>query len=91
MKLSTDRILTTHVGSLPRPAELYDLLVAEDRGETGDKAALEAKTAAAVIGRSNPVSVSVFASGFSTCTNKRYSFCVSFPSDAVIPLTRRVP
>jgi 5-methyltetrahydropteroyltriglutamate--homocysteine methyltransferase len=48
LKLSTDRILTTHVGSLPRPAELYDLLVAEDRGETGDKAALEAKTAAAV-------------------------------------------
>ncbi len=48
MKLSTDRILTTHVGSLPRPAELYDLLVAEDRGETEDEAVLEARVAAAV-------------------------------------------
>ena len=26
MKLSTDRILTTHVGSLPRPQPLVDLL-----------------------------------------------------------------
>ena len=48
MKLSTDRILTTHVGSLPRPADLYDLLVAEDRGETKDSAALEARVAGAV-------------------------------------------
>ena len=48
MKLSTDRILTTHVGSLPRPADLYDLLVAEDRGETGDSRLLEATAATAV-------------------------------------------
>jgi 5-methyltetrahydropteroyltriglutamate--homocysteine methyltransferase len=48
MKRSTDRILTTHVGSLPRPADLYDLLVAEDRGETKDSAALEARVAGAV-------------------------------------------
>jgi len=26
MRLSTDRILTTHVGSLPRPRQLLDLL-----------------------------------------------------------------
>jgi 5-methyltetrahydropteroyltriglutamate--homocysteine methyltransferase len=38
MKLSTDRILTTHVGSLPRPQEVVDLLFAEDRGETYDAA-----------------------------------------------------
>jgi 5-methyltetrahydropteroyltriglutamate--homocysteine methyltransferase len=31
MKLSTDRILTTHVGSLPRPQEVVDLLFAQDR------------------------------------------------------------
>ncbi len=48
MKLSTERILTTHVGSLPRPADLYDLLVAEDRGETGDSGLLEATAATAV-------------------------------------------
>src|SRR5690242_2950728 len=38
MKLSTDRILTTHVGSLPRPQEVVDLLFAQDRGEQIDEA-----------------------------------------------------
>jgi 5-methyltetrahydropteroyltriglutamate--homocysteine methyltransferase len=37
MKLSTDRILTTHVGSLPRPQEVVDLLFAQDRGEKYDE------------------------------------------------------
>jgi 5-methyltetrahydropteroyltriglutamate--homocysteine methyltransferase len=31
MKRSTDRILTTHVGSLPRPQDVVDLLFAQDR------------------------------------------------------------
>lgn len=38
-----DRILTTHVGSLPRPADLHDAMNAHDRGEdldAGDLAAL---------------------------------------------------
>jgi len=34
MKLSTDRILCTHVGSLPRPGNLVELLGQQDRGET---------------------------------------------------------
>ncbi len=38
MKQSTDRILTTHVGSLPRPQEVVDLLFAQDRGEDYDAA-----------------------------------------------------
>ncbi len=33
MQRSTERILTTHVGSMPRPQEVVDLLFAEDRGE----------------------------------------------------------
>jgi 5-methyltetrahydropteroyltriglutamate--homocysteine methyltransferase len=33
---SSDRILTTHVGSLPRPQEVVDLLFAQDRGEAVD-------------------------------------------------------
>ena len=33
MNRSTDRILTTHVGSLPRPPDLIEAMVAEDRGE----------------------------------------------------------
>lgn len=36
MKLSTDRILTTHVGSLPRSAELTDLLFKKENGEDYD-------------------------------------------------------
>jgi 5-methyltetrahydropteroyltriglutamate--homocysteine methyltransferase len=36
MKLSTERILTTHVGSLPRPQDVVDLLFAQDRGEPYD-------------------------------------------------------
>lgn len=38
MNLSTDRILTTHVGSLPRPQTVVDLLFAEDRGDPVDPA-----------------------------------------------------
>ncbi len=39
MQLSTDRILTTHVGSLPRANdELHTLLYAIDRGESCDQA-----------------------------------------------------
>src|SRR5690348_11596406 len=36
MKTSHDRILTTHVGSLPRPPELRQLLVRKDQGEAYD-------------------------------------------------------
>jgi len=34
---SQDRILTTHVGSLPRPQSVVDLLFAQDRGELSDE------------------------------------------------------
>jgi hypothetical protein len=33
MKRRTDRILTTHVGSLPRPPELLDMMKANLTGE----------------------------------------------------------
>ncbi len=33
MKTSHDRILTTHVGSLPRPQTVVDMLFAQDRGD----------------------------------------------------------
>jgi 5-methyltetrahydropteroyltriglutamate--homocysteine methyltransferase len=48
MKTSTQRILTTHVGSLPRPKELAEQLLRKDRGEAYDAAALEKSTAEAV-------------------------------------------
>ncbi|MBV9047365.1 MAG: cobalamin-independent methionine synthase II family protein [Solirubrobacterales bacterium] len=47
MKRSTDRILTTHAGSLPRPAELLPLLLAQEAGE-GDSAEFAAEVRGAV-------------------------------------------
>jgi 5-methyltetrahydropteroyltriglutamate--homocysteine methyltransferase len=40
MRRSQDRILTTHVGSLPRSAELSDLLIRDEAGEAIDRAEL---------------------------------------------------
>ena len=37
----SDRILTTHIGSLPRPKPLAELLVAKDQGQAYDAAALD--------------------------------------------------
>src|SRR5262244_2149030 len=48
MRKSDDRILTTHVGSIPRPAALRDLLVRQDRGEPVNESALAGETEAAV-------------------------------------------
>jgi 5-methyltetrahydropteroyltriglutamate--homocysteine methyltransferase len=48
MRTSTDRILTTHVGSLPRPQGVVDALFAQDRGETVDQAAFDATMRGAV-------------------------------------------
>jgi 5-methyltetrahydropteroyltriglutamate--homocysteine methyltransferase len=45
---SDGRILTTHVGSLPRPSKLRDLLVRQDRGEAVDPPELARETEAAV-------------------------------------------
>src|ERR1700726_5115763 len=41
MKRSTDRILTTHVGSLIRPQALQDFLRAKQAGKTYDTAAYD--------------------------------------------------
>jgi 5-methyltetrahydropteroyltriglutamate--homocysteine methyltransferase len=43
MKRSTDRILTTHTGSLPRPADLVEMLYAQEKGEPQDHAAFAAR------------------------------------------------
>ena len=48
MKRSDRRLLTTHVGSLPRPPALRDLLVRHDRGESVDPDALTREAEAAV-------------------------------------------
>jgi 5-methyltetrahydropteroyltriglutamate--homocysteine methyltransferase len=48
MTRSTDRILTTHTGSLPRPADLTAMLEALDAGTPPDTAAFEARVRRAV-------------------------------------------
>ena len=48
MQRSTDRILTTHIGSLPRPDDLRALLQARDRAKPYDTQALAARVRSAV-------------------------------------------
>ncbi len=48
MPMSTDRLLTTHVGSLPRPDDLLSLFRARQSGEGRDPGTLERATTAAV-------------------------------------------
>jgi 5-methyltetrahydropteroyltriglutamate--homocysteine methyltransferase len=49
--MSAGRILTTHVGSLPRPPEVVEVVFAEDRGETVDQVAYDRVVRAAVAER----------------------------------------
>ena len=48
MKLSRDRILITHVGSLPRNEKLSDMLVRQEAGEAFDAAEMAAEMDKAV-------------------------------------------
>src|SRR3989441_10243848 len=66
MKTSTDRILTTHVGSLPRPQEVVDFLFAQDRGDPYDPAAFDAALGRAVtdrVGRQCEAGIDVVSDG----------------------------
>jgi 5-methyltetrahydropteroyltriglutamate--homocysteine methyltransferase len=48
MRRSVDRILTTHTGSLPRPADLVQMMFAKEEGQAVDRAALAARVRSAV-------------------------------------------
>ena len=48
MKRSTERFLTTHTGSLPRPDDLVRMMFAKEEGVPVEAAALEARIASAV-------------------------------------------
>ncbi len=48
MKSSADRILTTHVGSLPRPDDLFETMLARMDGKAVDEAAYAARVRRAV-------------------------------------------
>ena len=48
MLYSTDRILTTHAGALPRPPDLRDMVLAKANGAPYDSAAFEDRLRSAV-------------------------------------------
>jgi 5-methyltetrahydropteroyltriglutamate--homocysteine methyltransferase len=50
MRRSANRILTTHTGSLPRPARLVELLLAEKKSSGADPAALDVAVREAIAG-----------------------------------------
>jgi len=62
MNLSRDRILTTHVGSLPRNATLTDLLVRREAGEAVDAALLASemdKAVAEIVARQQAAGIDI--------------------------------
>ena len=66
MKQSTDRILTTHVGSLIRPQALQDILRAKQGGQSYDHAAYEnclKQSVADVVRRQAEIGVDVVSDG----------------------------
>src|SRR5947208_3493451 len=48
MKRSTERMITTHTGSLPRPDDLVDLLFAQESGDAVDMTGLTDRARSAV-------------------------------------------
>ena len=48
MRRSRDRILTTHTGSLPRPADLVQMMFAKEEGQAVDRTALSTRVRTAV-------------------------------------------
>lgn len=82
MKISTDRILTSHVGSLPRPLDLFAMLQARDNGQLHDAPALlqrMAQSVEAVVARQVELGIDVIDDGehskssFSAYTARRLS------------------
>src|SRR5712692_7722563 len=66
MHTSTERILTTHVGSLPRPKDVVDFLFAQDRGEPLDEARFDASLQRAVgeaVGRQAEAGIDIVSDG----------------------------
>ncbi len=66
MKRSTERILTTHAGSLPRPENLLQLMLAKEKGESVDSALLAdtiRNTVTDVVKHQNAVGVDVVSDG----------------------------
>jgi len=82
MNRSTDRILTTHAGSLPRPDDLVEMMWNKMDGKPVDEAALEARIGSAVdeiVRKQQEVGIDIVSDGelskpgFSTYVEDRFS------------------
>ena len=91
MKRSEDRILVTHVGSLARPEDLMEMLVARNEGQPYNREALARRTreaVAEVVQKQIDCGVDVVNDGelgksnFSRYTRERLSGFVERPADA---------
>jgi 5-methyltetrahydropteroyltriglutamate--homocysteine methyltransferase len=80
--MSTDRILTTHAGSLPRPDDLVDMIWGQQEGRDVDPADLESRIDSAVadvVAKQREAGIDVVSdgemskTGFSTYVNERFS------------------
>jgi 5-methyltetrahydropteroyltriglutamate--homocysteine methyltransferase len=97
MPRSTDRIITTHAGSLPRPDDVVDLIWAGIEGKPTDQAALDERLEGAVadvVRRQKEAGVDVVSDGelskpgFSNYINDRFSGFegrAEFQADDVAP------
>jgi 5-methyltetrahydropteroyltriglutamate--homocysteine methyltransferase len=66
MKRSTDRFLTTHVGSLPRPPKLFEFMKLKHAGQSVDHQVLEAEIDSAVdeiVRKQNETGIDVVSDG----------------------------
>ncbi len=66
MKLSSERILTTHVGSLPRSARVCELLIAKEKAQPYDKEVFERtmrEEVAAVVKRQVEIGIDIVSDG----------------------------
>ncbi len=66
MQTSRDRILTTHVGSLPRPVDVAELLFAEERGDPLDPAQVDevfGRAVADIVRRQRQAGIDVVSDG----------------------------
>lgn len=84
MKRSTDRILTTHVGSLVRPADLLEFVRAQNAGEAYDEeghAALLKSSVSEVVQRQAEAGVDVVSDG-STGSPASWATCTTVSPDS---------
>jgi 5-methyltetrahydropteroyltriglutamate--homocysteine methyltransferase len=89
MRTSTDRILTTHAGSLPRPKTLIDTIIGREQGQPIDEATFEAATAKAVdeaVGKQVAAGVDIISDG--EMSKPSYTTYIRHRVEGIAPDTR---